>query len=406
MKEFLKAVWKILKIILLFFLFLGVIALAWYAIEIATLEKDETAFPFVDFILYLLGFGDIDSRDHYLQTVFSTLGLFAVTLLSSVFTVSLFDLRSKVKISPKIIIEGKTWASLKLNATGKDVYNLTATLISKCGQDVTTEEQLFPFIAKKTNQKLYFEIVPGTPIYKYLRATYLKTDLVPQLILTISYTDIDSGQEYAMAQKYQYSTGKNRDIIFSGDESSDHNDSFEDIVKDNITENTFEINLASIWPCEAEDIDISYGYQDSKIVLSHKQAFQANVHMNGNRIYEPLTFTMAVTNDLLGNDWTTYYDLGCALKFDYMVVDDIAVTMELKYGSTKVIKYEQKLCSKGTFQPYVLNLRELNYEELRNVRELCFTVFYKDVNSENPTGNFIIKNCVLEVEDSPKCGRP
>lgn len=398
MKELLKAAWKILRIILVFFLFLSVVALVWYAIEIATLGKDETAVPFVDFILYLLGFGDINSKDHYLQTAFSTLGLFAVTLLSSVFTVNLFDLRSKVKISSKIIIDGKNRAVLKLNAAGKDVYNLTATLISKCDQDVTTEEQLYPFIAKKATQALKFEIAPGTPIYKYLRAAYLKPDLESQLILTISYTDIESGQEYAMAQKYQYSTSKNRDIIFSGNESSDHNDSFEDTVKANITGNTFAINLASVWPCEAEDIDISYGYQDSKIVLSQKQAFQANVHMNGDRTYEPHTFTMAVTSDLLGNDWTTYYDLGCALKFDYMVEGDIAVTMELKYGSDKEIKYEQKLSPKGFFRTYVLKLQELKYEDLRNVRELCFTVFHKDVNSENPTGNFIIKNCVLEVE--------
>lgn len=393
-----KAIWKILKIVLVFFLFLGIIALAWYAIEIATLGKDETAVPFVDFILYLLGFGDINSKDHYLQTAFSTLGLFAVTLLSSVFTVNLFDLRSKVKIHPKIIIESKNRAVLKLNTAGKDVYNLTATLISKCGQDVTTEEQLYPFIAKKASQKLNFEIAPGAPIYKYLRAAYLQTDLEAQLILTISYTDIESGQEYAMAQKYQYSTSKNRAIVFSGDEGSVHNDSFEKTIKDSITNNTFEINLASIWPCEAEDIDLSYGYQDSKITLSHKQAFQANVHMNGSRTYEPLTFTMAVTNDLLGNDWTTYCDLGCALKFDYMVDGDIAVTMELKYGTDNAIKHEQKLRPKSDFQTYALKLQELSYEELHNVRELCFTVFYKDVNSENPTGNFVIKNCVLEVE--------
>ena len=398
MKEFLKAAWKILKIVLVFFLFLGVIALVWYAIEIATLGKDETAVPFVDFILYLLGFGDIDSKDHYLQTAFSTLGLFAVTLLSSVFTVNLFDLRSKVKISPTIIIKNKNQAKVTLNTNGKDVYNLTATLISKCGQDVTTEEQVYPFISRKSSLWIEFDVVPGTPIYKYLRATFLKPDIDPQLILTVSYTDIESGQEYVMAQKYQYSPDKNRDIIFSEDGSCNHSDSFESIVESYIVKKTFDINLASIWPCEAEDIDISYGYQDSKMTLTPKQAFQANVHMNGNRRYEPYTFTMAITNDLLGNDWTTYYDLGCALKFDYLVQDDIVVTMELKYGVDKIIKNEEKLRPKSDFQTYVLKLQELDYEELRNVRELCFTVFYKDVDSENPTGSFTIKNCVLEVE--------
>lgn len=398
MKEVLKAVWRILKIVLVFFLFLGVIALVWYAIETASAGKGEPPVPFVDFILYLLGFGDVDSKDHYLQTVFSMLGLFAVTLLSSVFTVSLFDLRSKVRISPKIIVGGKNRASLKLNTAGKDVYNLTATLIAKCGQDITTEEELFPFIPKKTTQKLNFEIAPGTPIYKYLRAAYLRAELEPQLILTVSYTDIESGQEYTMAQKYQYSTGKSRDILFSGDESCSHNDSFEAAIRDYITGNTFEINLASIWPCEAEDIDITYGYQDPKHTLSHKQAFRARVHMNSNRAYEPLTFTMAVTNDLLGNDWTTYYDLGCALKFDYLVEDSIAVTMELKYGVDRIVKYEQKLCPASGFRTCSLKLRQLGYEELRNVRELCFTVFHKDVDPEDPTGSFVIKNCVLEVE--------
>ena len=145
MKEVLKAVWRILRILLVFFLFLGMIALAWYAIEAATAGKGESAVPFVDFILYLLGFGDVDSKDHYLQTVFSTLGLFAVTLLSSVFTVSLFDLRSKVRISPKLIVKSKNRACLQLNTAGKDVYKLTATLIAKCGQDITTEAELFPF---------------------------------------------------------------------------------------------------------------------------------------------------------------------------------------------------------------------------------------------------------------------
>ncbi|MBE6943709.1 MAG: hypothetical protein E7453_05545 [Ruminococcaceae bacterium] len=398
MKEALKAVWRILKIVLVFFLFLGIVALTWYAIETAAAGKDEPAVPFVDFILYLLGFGEVDSRDHYLQTAFSMLGLFAVTLLSSVFTVSLFDLRSKVRISPEIIVESRNRASLKLNTAGKDVYNLTATLIAKCGQDITTEEELFPFIPKKATQKLSFEIAPGTPIYKYLRASYLKAELEPQLILTVSYTDIESGQEYTMAQKYQYSTGKSRDILFGGDEGCDCNDSFEAAIQDYITGNTFKIDLSSIWPCEAEDIDISYGYQDLKCTLSHKQAFRAKVHMNSSRTYEPQTFTMAVTNDLLGNDWTTYYDLGCALKFDYMVDDNITVTMELKYGVDQIIKYEQRLRPTSNFRTCVLKLQRLRYEELRNVRELCFTVFYKDVDPEDPTGSFIIKNCVLEVE--------
>ena len=392
------ALWKILKIILVFFLALGIIGLIWYAIELAILGKDEAAVPFVDFVLYLLGFGDINSKDHYLQTAFSTLGLFAVTLLSSVFTVNLFDLRSKVKISPKIIIKSKSQALLKLRATRKDVYNLTATLISKCGQDVTAEEQIFPFIAKKSMQELYFNIVPGTPIYKYLRSIYQKNDSEPQLILTITYTDVESGQEYSMAQKYQYAFENNQNIIFCDNDSEIHNPILEKAIRNHIEANTFFINLASIWPCEAEDIDIFYGYQENEIVYSQKEAFSANVHMSSNRTYEPGTFTMAVTSDLLGNDWSVYCDLGCNLKFDYKIEGDIAITLELKYGIGDIIKYEQVLHPTNNFETFSLDLQKLNREELKNVKELCFTVFYKHVNPDAPIGNFVIKSCALEVE--------
>ena len=50
------------------------------------------------------------------------------------------------------------------------------------------------------------------------------------------------------------------------------------------------------------------------------------------------------------------------------------------------------------FKIFKLDLKEFKREDLKNIKELCFTVFYRHVNPENPTGNFVIKNCVLEVE--------
>ena len=383
-----KAVWKILKIILAFALSLAIIAVVWYGVELSTLEEGEPAVPFIDFILYLLGFGDINTDDHYLQTAFSTLGLFAVTLLSSVFTVNLFDLRSQVKILSKLTVPDQHRGKLELKAAGKDVYNLTAVLIAKCGQDVTTQEQFFPFIAKRSLQELQFDLAPGTPLYKYLRARFGDAQMDSQLILTLSYTDIESGQEYVTAQKFQYSPQGKSDFVFGAAGE------LESAIREHIRGNTFAINLASVWACEAEDMDISYG--DG--ALTQQQAFRADVHMNGNRIYEPRTFTMAVTGELLGNDWRVYRDLGCALKFDYWVQGDMTVTMELKYGTDRVQKYECALRPKGDFQSYGLDLRQFDREQLENVRELCFTVFYKDVDPASPVGSFAIRNCVLEVE--------
>ena len=107
---------------------------------------------------------------------------------------------------------------------------------------------------------------------------------------------------------------------------------------------------------------------------------------------------MAVTKDLLGNDWTTYYDLGCALKFSYKVEGDMAVTMELKSGAANRIIKTKKLRGSDEFADCVLDLRSFSREELEQVSELCFTAFYKDMDPRDPTGSFTIRNCMLQVE--------
>lgn len=389
-----KGIWKIVRIILVFFLSLAVIALAWYAIEMSSLQPGESAIPFIDFVLYLLGFGDLTLEDHYLQAVFSTLGLFAVTLLSSVFTVNLFELRSKVRIGSHLIIKSKRSAKVELRSAGRDIYDLTAKLICKCGRDVTAEEQQFPFVAKKSSQELTFEIVPGSVIYKYLRAEYLDPACEPQLILTVTYTDIETGQEYTMAKKYQYTCDRKSQILFD----QTHSPELEAAVRQNVESGTFYINLASVVPCNAEDIDLTYGDKSAPQKLSQKQAFRAAVHMDSHKTYVPGDFTMAVTKDLLGNDWTTYYDLGCALKFSYKVEGDMAVTMELKSGAANRIIKTKKLRGSDEFADCVLDLRSFSREDLEQVSELCFTVFYKDVDPRDPTGSFTIRNCMLQVE--------
>lgn len=389
-----KGIWKIVRIILVFFLSLAVIALAWYAIEMSSLQPGESAIPFIDFVLYLLGFGDLTLEDHYLQAVFSTLGLFAVTLLSSVFTVNLFELRSKVRIGSHLIIKSKRSTKVELRAAGRDIYDLTAKLICKCGRDVTAEEQQFPFVAKKSSQELTFEIVPGSVIYKYLRAEYLDPACEPQLILTVTYTDIETGQEYTMAKKYQYTCDRKSQILFD----QTHSPELEAAVRQNVESGTFYINLASVVPCNAEDIDLSYGDKSSPQKLSQKQAFRAAVHMDSHKTYVPGDFTMAVTKDLLGNDWTTYYDLGCVLKFSYKVEGDMAVTMELKSGAANRIIKTKKLRGSDEFADCVLDLRSFSREDLEQVSELCFTVFYKDMDPQDPTGSFTIRNCMLQVE--------
>ncbi|MBR6005273.1 MAG: hypothetical protein IK063_03490, partial [Clostridia bacterium] len=93
-----------------------------------------------------------------------------------------------------------------------------------------------------------------------------------------------------------------------------------------------------------------------------------------------------------------FYDLNCALKFDYKITGDMAVTLEFKCGNDNGIKKTCKLLSSDEFETYSFSLKDLNRDDLALVREICFTVFYRDVDAKNPIGSFVIKNCVLEVE--------
>ena len=396
-----KQIGKVLKIILVFFATLLCISLVWHIVSMATLQQGETPIPFIDYVLYLLGFGDLDVKDHYLQTVFSILGLFSVTLLSSVFTVNLFEMRNKVRIAKEIKIISKRTAVVQLHAARRDIYNLTATLIVKCGSDITTQEQYFPLVTRKECLKLYFDISPGTPLYKYLRTVYRKGAEEPQLILTAVYTDIESGQTYTMAKKYQYGP-KEQDFIFEPSDSLLSIADFEESIRDWITNNTFRLNLAAVQPCNAEDITISCGHKDEQTELAQNEIFSAQVNMSGNKAYTADTFTMAVLKDLAGNDWTKYYDLGCALKFLYRVDGNIAVTMELKYGDHASCVETVRLMPNERFDAYSLHLHQLDREKLRSVAELCFTVFYRDVDAKDPTGSFSVRDCVLEVESPEK----
>ena len=384
-----KQIKKIIQIILVFFIALLFISFVWYGINTLTSPQKEASIPFIDYVLYMLGFGDLNVADHYMQTAFSVLGLFAVTLLSSVFTVSLFELRSKVKLAQHILVVSETGAELALHTSGKDVYHLTATMISKCGDEITTLEQYFPFVGKKESLNLRYEIAPGTPIYKYLRGVYTHTPEKKHLILTVSYTDIESGQVYSMAQKYLWG-GDEKGFVFAAPEEK---------VQQKILQQTFRVNLAGVWPCEAEDIDLSYGYQQGDRTWQQNEAFVARVHMTGKEHYEPGNFTMAVATDLLGNDWTKYYDLGCALKFACKVQGDIALTMELKYGDKCAGVLNHKFLPSDEFENFVLHLQELDREKLKHVEELCFTVFYRDVDVHHPVGEFVIRDCVLEVSN-------
>jgi hypothetical protein len=307
--------------------------------------------------------------------------------MSSVFTVSLFEIRSKARLLPNINItetNGIYTAEANLKTSGKDIYDVTATMIVKTDDDLLSEEIYIPFVARKSTQKIPLSFEVGSPLYKYMRAVLENKASEAPIIITLSYTDIDSGQEYKSCGKFIYG-GEKENFTYSHKELAPD-------VKDYLVNKVVDLSLVTAEPINSEDIKLTF----TKGGLGRFD-MNAAVNMTTHQSYEPGSFVMACINDLPDTDWRKYADIGYALTFDYYVKGNMTVTMELKYGEGNMKVFRDKLRPSAKDQHYCLDLKseKLNYESLANVRELCFTVFYKDTDPTSHKGNFTIKNCTL-----------
>jgi len=182
-----KKIYRILKITGVFFAFLLSVSYIWFLIESA-ISPEINNVAYMDYLLYLLGYGELDIPDLFGKSFFSIIGLLSLTLLSSVFTVSLFDWRSKLILSDRIVVWDKNptthLASALLRCKQRDIYNIRINLIVHCEKDTYSEEYYIPLIPKNTSHFVDFEIAPGTALYKYLRL-YLRTNntTVEQILL-------------------------------------------------------------------------------------------------------------------------------------------------------------------------------------------------------------------------------
>lgn len=381
---------KITKVILIFFLSLFIISFIWYNIDIAMYPDLRDKTPFIDYILYIIGYGDLAVKDHYLQTGFSIIALFTMSLLSSVFTVSLFELRSKAALMPQIGIScenDRYTANASVKTIGKDIYDVTAVLIAKIGDEIYSESVYLPFIPKKTVQKIKFSLEVGSPLYKYMRSSLEGNGEISPLIITLTYMDIESGQEYKTCAKFSYSKD-------SADFGYSQKDLWLDIF-DYVLSKEFCIDLAKTNAINDEDICISSDMQ---------RTMCAQVNMTSRVSYEPKNFVMACISDLWDNDWRKYADLGCHLDFDYQLKGNITVTLELKYGDANLKVYRHRLQHDNPSNAFSLDLNSaaVNYDALANVREICFTVFYEDTDPQWHSGEFLIKNCALRIPSTEK----
>lgn len=400
---------KLIKIIGIFLISLFIITFIWYFIERAT--GSNSADSFAEFLMYLLGYGEVKSKFILSKTVFTVIGLLSVTLLSSVFTVSLFDLRRKLKISPDIIIaenEANSFSyTIAMASNRKDIYNIQLRLICDTDDEVCYEDFFVPYLSKSSKIKLINkDVLPGTVIYDYLRAAIAKNNNSACLLLVASYIDMGNGQEYTICNRYRYDEEK---FIFVHRESEnilcDYTDLSDNLIKkieqtsdeeikaragSFIRNDSFSADLSQIATICSEDIDVT----------KEGGNFTADFHMNSREEYKPDDFCMLCLPKPFGGDWSIYRKLGGSLEFDYRVSEGTSILVEIK-GEHKIkLPYTDHLelkPTKGT-EHFSFDFSGYEQNQLKNIEEICFTVFYKNTSKNTHSGSFMISDLNVKIK--------
>lgn len=400
---------KLIKIIGIFLISLFLITFIWYLIERAS--GSNSANSFAEFLMYLLGYGEVKSKFVLSKTVFTVIGLLSVTLLSSAFTVSLFDLRRKLKIFPDIIITKSEANSFRytiaMASNRKDIYNIRLRLMCDTEDEVYYEDFFVPYLSKSSKIKLIIQdVLPGTVVYDYLRAAVAKNDDSACLLLVASYIDMGNGQEYTICNRYRYEEEK---FIFVRSESENilcnYTDLSDNLIKkieqtsdeemkacaeSFLRNDSFAADLSQITTICSEDIDVK----------KEGRKFTADLHMNGRKEYKPDDFCMVCIPKPFGGDWSIYRRLSGSLEFDYSVSENTSILVEIK-GEHKIkLPYTDHLELKPTNGTEHFSFDFSGYEQnqLKNIEEICFTAFYKNTCNNTHSGSFMISDLNVKIK--------
>ena len=190
---------KIANTILMFLVVMLLASFIWYKLEIYQVPETRNIVTYTEFLLYLFGYGELNISGMYTKPFFTTVAILSLSLLSSAFTINLFDWKKRITIHDKMLVfntnKNNYTASIAIESKNKDIYNLRIKLITDIATETFSEEREIPFIHSRTTELINFDIVPGSSIYKYLRSTFLDDAYKSVLVIMVSYTDISSGRD-------------------------------------------------------------------------------------------------------------------------------------------------------------------------------------------------------------------
>lgn len=367
-----------------------------YIIEIELLK--DMSYSYLDYLLYLLGYGSIDDSNIWFKVIFSISSLFVLTLFSSACTVTWLESRRTLKISDKIQItqnsDGDFCANVCLKSRKQSIYNAQVTAIMNIGIESYVEEVNIAYIPKKSYRLAAFNVGLNSVLYRHFKEILEGRSDGAELVLAVKYSDVLSGEEYTVFKKYTHNCDINKsDFIFTST-----NEYFEKCVLNNedALKKSFESFISSKqFSLNLENAQIIDSRSPERYKMQPQNRFC--VEFSKEKSYNDGDFQMLCVPIDISDDWGVYYDMGGHIYIELDEINDIDVFIEIKKddGREVILAENNKLSRENR----ILDVDMTRYRRhtWENMKEVCFTVFYSHVRDENKKAEFTIKDCSFHI---------
>lgn len=382
MKETFKERAAKLVVGVMFFIFIFLsLTLIGYFVEVKLLG--ESIYSYMDYLLYLLGYGDIGDSDIWFRLFFSVASLIALSLLSSACTVTWLESRRILSLGEQIIIreteEGGFVAAVRLKSKKRDVYGAKIALIINASDKAYSEETDVVYIPKNDVAEAVFEIGLNSVVYKYFRQVFAQGATGAELVVTAAYSDIVSGESFSACRKY--TCGDPSGFAFLSQEERDSTERFRAFV----LQDCFPIDLS-----EAEVLDSTHNLRSAYAEMG---CFPIAFHRE--KEYKNGDFQMLFVPIPEVSEWGVYHDMGCKLTITLGITEDICVAVEIKRTDGSILKVKGNRCLTREQASLSVDLADYKRSTWENIKELCFTVFYENVSTPDKCGTVVIEKCAF-----------
>ncbi len=378
-----------------FLLSLGLLTLVGYVVE--TRFFNELNYSYWDYLIYLLGYGDLGCKNNLFKVIFSILGFVVLALFSSVCTVTWLEHRRNVNIDNCIVItkdkHGDFFANLGLYCKARDVYGAKVTLMINTDGESFSETTELAYIPKKKLCNAVFPIGINSVIFKHFNTSYNTDGETPKIVAIVTYSDMISGMEFTNFQKF--SCDNSHDFVFCNN-LSEYNEKNETNTKA-ITFNFYRFVYQNKFNISLQNGEII----NSKIVDRVKFEIGSvfNTKFDPSIGYNDCDFQMLYIPIPETANWSVYHDMNCSLSIDLAILNDIDICVEIKKDDGKIINLKDMALLSQDKSALIVNLSDYKRSSWENIKELCFTVFYKNVRTPDKSAQFFIKECAFVLPE-------